>query len=149
VNDFDMEQARRLRKTLIIISLLIPVGAVAAAFLGAWAATRLGYGSTGQAIIGGAGIALVASLGFWWILSLHHRWESRMGKATAEQIRSSLQPHRPRRRLVVGGGLFAIFLAGWVSERLGSGAAIGVAVGLALAVGLNFWLARQHETTGA
>jgi hypothetical protein len=62
MDDFDIERARRLCKTLTIISLLMPVGGVAAAFLGAIAATRLGYGATGQAMIGGAGIVLVADL---------------------------------------------------------------------------------------
>ena len=50
MDDFDTEGARLLRKILIIISLLIPLGAATSAFLGAWAATRLGYGATGQAI---------------------------------------------------------------------------------------------------
>jgi hypothetical protein len=128
---------------------LIPGGAAAAAFLSGWAATRLGYGATGQAISVGAGIALVAGLGFWSILSLHHRWVSRMDKATAEQYRQSLQQHRPRWRLALGGGLGAMFLGGWVSERLGYGAAIGVAIGLALAAGLNCWLADHKGTTGS
>jgi hypothetical protein len=128
---------------------LIPVGAAAAAFLSGRVATRLGYGATGQAISEGAGIALVAGLGFWSILFLHHRWETRMDKATAEQYRQSLQQHRPRWKLAVGGGLGAMFLGGWVFERLGYGAAIGVAIGLALAAGLNCWLAHHKGTMGS
>jgi hypothetical protein len=143
VDDSDTERARPFGKTLIVIAQSIPMVATAAAFLGAWEATRLGYGATGQAISGGAGIALVAGLGFWSILSLQHRWESRMDKSTAEQYRRSLQQHRPRWRSAVGGGLGAMFLGGWVSERLGYGAAIGVAVGLVLAAGLNHWLAHH------
>jgi hypothetical protein len=147
MDDFDPERSRLLRKTLITISVLIPVGAAAAAFLSVWAATRLGYGATGQAISEGAGIALVAGLGFWSILSLHHRWESRMGKATAEQIRRVLPPDRLRWRLAVGGGLGAMFLGGWVSERLGYGAATGLAVGLALAVAsmIGFFTTRKQR----
>jgi hypothetical protein len=149
MDEFDPERARLVRRTLIIISVLIPIGATAAAFLGAWAAAWLGCEATGQAITGGAGIALVACLGFWSLLSIHNRWESRVGKATAEQYRQSLQQHRPSWRTAVGGGLGAIFLGGWLSERLGYGATIGIAVGLALAAGFNGWLAYHKETTAA
>jgi hypothetical protein len=146
MDDSDTERARLLRKTLIIISLLIPVGAAVAAFLGGWAATRLDYGATGQAISGGAGIAIVAGLGFWSILTLQHRWESRMDRTTAEQYRRSLQ-HRPWWKMAVG-GIFAMFIGGAVTTKLGYGAAIGVGVGLALAV-LDYWLAHPKETTGS
>jgi hypothetical protein len=144
MDDFDTGGARLLRKTLIIISLLIPLGAAVAAFLGAWAATRLGYGTTGQAISGGAGIAVVAGLGFWSILSLQHRWKSRMDKATAEQYRRSLQ-QRPWWKKAVG-GIFAMSIGGAVTTKLGYGAAIGVGAGFALAA-LDYWLAHLKETT--